>query len=54
MEVKLVVDRNILVAKITTIEKCLNKVKEKRLASLDEFMVDEDSQDIVLFNIRFA
>jgi uncharacterized protein YutE (UPF0331/DUF86 family) len=54
MEVKLVVDRNILVAKITTIEKCLNKVKEKRLASIDEFMVDEDSQDIVLFNLMQA
>jgi len=49
-----VVDRNILVAKVTTIEKCLNKVKEKRSASLDAFMVDEDSQDIVLFNLMQA
>jgi len=49
-----VVDRNILVAKITAIEKCLNKVKKKRFASLDEFMVDEDSQDIVLFNLMQA
>ncbi|MFZ4858326.1 MAG: type VII toxin-antitoxin system HepT family RNase toxin [Desulfuromonadaceae bacterium] len=54
MEVKLVVDRNILVAKVTTIEKCINKVKEKRSASIDEFMVDEDSQDIVLFNLMQA
>lgn len=48
------VDRNILVAKVTTIEKCINKVKEKRSASIDEFMVDEDSQDIVLFNLMQA
>ena len=48
------VDRNILVAKVTTIEKCLNKVKEKRSSSLDAFMVDEDSQDIVLFNLMQA
>ena len=48
------VDRNVLVAKITTIEKCLNKVKEKRLSSINEFMVDEDSQDIVLFNLMQA
>lgn len=48
------VDRNILVAKVTAIEKCLNKVKEKRSASIAEFMVDEDSQDIVLFNLMQA
>lgn len=48
------VDRNILVAKVTTIEKCLNKVKEKSSASLDLFKADEDSQDIVLFNLMQA
>jgi uncharacterized protein YutE (UPF0331/DUF86 family) len=54
MEVRLVVDRNILVAKVTTIEKCLGKVKEKRSATIAEFMVNEDSQDIVLFNLMQA
>lgn len=48
------VDRNILVAKITAIEKCLGKVKEKRSASIEEFMINEDSQDIVLFNLMQA
>ena len=48
------VDRNILVAKVTTIEKCLNKVIEKRSASLDLFKADEDRQDIVLFNLMQA
>lgn len=48
------VDRNILVAKISAIEKCLGKVKEKRSASLAEFVADEDSQDIVLFNLMQA
>lgn len=48
------VDRNILVAKITAIEKCLGKVKEKRPASIEEFMLNEDSQDIVLFNLMQA
>jgi uncharacterized protein YutE (UPF0331/DUF86 family) len=54
MEVNLVVDRNILVAKLTTIEKCLKKVKEKRSATIAEFMVDEDIQDIILFNLMQA
>lgn len=48
------VDRNILVAKVTTIEKCLNKVKEKRSPSLELFKADEDCQDIVLFNLMQA
>lgn len=48
------VDRNILVAKVTTVEKCLNKVKDKRSASLALFKADEDSQDIVLFNLMQA
>lgn len=48
------VDRNILVAKVTTIEKCLRKVKEKRSASLAEFVANEDIQDIVLFNLMQA
>lgn len=48
------VDKNILVAKITTIEKCLNKVKEKRTDSLNSFKTNEDSQDIVLFNLMQA
>lgn len=48
------VDRNILVAKIAAIEKCLGKVKEKRSASVAEFMINEDSQDIVLFNLMQA
>jgi len=54
MEVKPMVDRNILVAKVTSIEKSLNKVKEKRSKSLDSFKTDEDSQDIVLFNLMQA
>jgi uncharacterized protein YutE (UPF0331/DUF86 family) len=54
MEVRIVVDRNILVAKITAIEKCLGKVKEKRSASIEDFMINEDSQDIVLFNLMQA
>jgi uncharacterized protein YutE (UPF0331/DUF86 family) len=51
MGVKVVVDKNILVAKVTTIEKCLNKVKEKCSPSPGGFMADEDCQDIVLFNL---
>ncbi len=48
------VDRNILVAKITTIEKCLNKVKGKRPSSFKLFEADDDSQDLVLFNLMQA
>jgi len=49
-----VVDKNVLVAKITTIEKCLKKVKEKCHPTFEAFEADEDSQDIVLFNLMQA
>jgi uncharacterized protein YutE (UPF0331/DUF86 family) len=49
-----VVDRTILVAKVTAIEKCIIRVKEKRSPSFDAFKADEDSQDIVLFNLMQA
>lgn len=48
------VDRNILVAKLSTVEKCLGKVKEKLSPNIDEFMSDEDIQDIVIFNLMQA
>lgn len=48
------VDKNILVAKITTIEKCLKKVKEKCPPAFEPFEADEDCQDIVLFNLMQA
>lgn len=48
------VDKNILVAKIATIEKCLKKVKEKRPSTFEAFEADEDSQDILLFNLMQA
>lgn len=48
------VDKNILVAKITSIEKCLKKVKEKCPPSIEAFEADEDCQDIVLFNLMQA
>jgi uncharacterized protein YutE (UPF0331/DUF86 family) len=49
-----VVDKNVLVAKISTIEKCLKKVKEKCPPTIAQFEADEDSQDIVLFNLMQA
>lgn len=48
------VDKNVLVAKITTIEKCLKKVREKCPPTFEQFETDEDCQDIVLFNLMQA
>lgn len=48
------VDKNILVAKVASIEKALRKVREKAQISLEQFKTDEDSQDIVLFNLMQA
>jgi len=48
------VDRNILIAKVASIEKCIGKVKEKCPAALDMFESNEDLQDIVIFNLMQA
>ena len=48
------VDRSIIIAKATGIEKCLERINKKCSASLELFKNDEDSQDIILFNLLQA
>lgn len=48
------VDRSIVLAKVTQIEKCLARIREKRPSSLQLFLEDRDRQDIVLFNLMQA
>lgn len=48
------VDKAVFVAKVAQIEKCLNRVKSRRPASLEQFVTDVDSQDVVLFNLMQA
>ena len=48
------VDKGVFLAKVTMTEKCLRRVKEKCPATFEEFKADEDSQDVVLFNLMQA
>lgn len=48
------VDKGVFLAKVTMTEKCLKRVKEKCPATFEEFKTDEDSQDVVLFNLMQA
>lgn len=45
------VDRQIVIAKVALIEKAVARIRAKRPASLEQFMVEPDLQDIVMFNI---
>jgi len=45
------VDRAIMTARIGQIERCLGRIERKRPKSLDDFRNDQDSQDILIFNL---
>jgi len=45
------VDRAIVTARIGQIERCLGRSERKRPESLDDFRHDQDSQDILIFNL---
>ena len=46
------VNRDVIVEKISNIQKNLNRLKEKQGIALDTFIKDRDVQDIVLLNIQ--
>ncbi|MFH1847567.1 MAG: DUF86 domain-containing protein [Candidatus Omnitrophota bacterium] len=48
------VNRDVVIAKITNIKKNLDRLSEKQSLDLNVFLEDRDSQDIVLFNIQTA
>ncbi len=40
--------------RIERIEACLKKLEKKRQLTLDEFLADSESQDVVLYNFQIA
>ena len=48
------VNRDIILAKIIHIQKSLERLQAKKEISLENFIKDQDAQDIVLFNLQTA
>jgi len=48
------VDNDLLFAKISAVKKHMNRVKKYAKGDLNDFLNDEDAQDIVLFNLQLA
>lgn len=48
------VNRDVITAKISNIQKSLDRLKEKRGVDLEEFSRNRDVQDIVLLNLQVA
>ena len=48
------VDREIIKAKISHIQKSLNKLEEKKSVSLDEMRGNSDLQDIIIHNLQVS
>lgn len=48
------VNRDILLAKFNHIQMNLNRLKEKQSLPLNDFLAQNDAQDIVLFNMQAA
>lgn len=48
------VDRDLIIAKASSVRKHLRRVEEKRGQDLQEFLKDFDCQDIVSFNLQLA
>lgn len=51
MEETVMVDRQVVVAKVALVEKAVARIRAKRPASLEQFLAEPDLQDIVMFNI---
>ncbi len=48
------VDKDVLFAKISSVNKHLDRVKKQSTLPLDRFLASPDVQDIVLFNLHLA
>ena len=48
------VDRDLIIAKASTVRKHLKRVEEKRGQDVQDFLKDLDCQDIVSFNLQIA
>lgn len=48
------VDKDVLFAKISSVNKHLDRVKKQSSLPLDQFLASPDAQDIVLFNLHLA
>lgn len=48
------IDKDIVLNKANKVEHHLRRIREKRVLSLEEFLVDLDCQEILLFNLQMA
>lgn len=48
------VDKDILFAKSSAVKKHLNRVEKHSGITLEKFLEDQDTQDIILFNLQMA
>ena len=48
------VDRRIIAEKVDSVERSLKRVRSRRGENLEEFIADDDSQDIVIFHLMQA
>jgi uncharacterized protein YutE (UPF0331/DUF86 family) len=49
-----VIDKDIVLNKANKVDHHMRRIREKRVVSLEEFLVDLDCQEIVLFNLQMA
>lgn len=48
------IDKSLLLAKASKVDSHLRRIREKRTASLDQFLEDLDRQESILFNLQMA
>lgn len=48
------IDKDIVLNKANKVDHHMRRIREKRVVSLEEFLVDLDCQEIVLFNLQMA
>ena len=48
------IDQNIILNKTSKVHHHLNRIRRKREISLEDFLIDLDRQEIILFNLQMA
>ena len=48
------IDKDIVLNKANKVDHHMRRIREKRVVSLEEFLVDLDWQEVVLFNLQMA
>ncbi len=50
----MMIDQNIILNKTSKVHHHLNRIRRKREISLEDFLMDLDRQEIILFNLQMA